>query len=209
MVSADPLIRPKEYFTQREGILGQGSLVFFGYFIGIMVLFWVTLEWIIARVANAPGGVRGELLKELVSVGFFTLIIMVIVWLLVGAVMHFIGGMGTNGSFRDALGLAGWSYAPELVAIPIQGGLIWTEIRDVTFDGTTPAAFARDVESIQAGADTTLALLVMLCVIAWSVFILARGIQGTHDAEPAAAWTAAIIVGIGSLFLSLLGMAPA
>lgn len=209
MVSVDPLVRPRAYFANSDGILGHGSLVFFGYFIGILVLFWVTLEWILARVANAPGGVRGELLKELVSVGFFTLVIMVIVWLLVAAVMHILGGMGTNGSFLDALGLAGWSYAPELIAIPIQGGLIWTEIRDVTFDATTPAAFARDVESFQAGADTTLALVVMLGVIVWSVFILARGIQGTHDAEPAAAWTAAIIVGMGSLFLSLLGMGPA
>ncbi len=203
MPSLDPLVYPREYFSKVDP-LSQGALLFLGYFVATILLFMVTLQLLLSRIENAPTGLTGQVFGQLLGVIFFTFIIMLIAWIVVAAVMHFVGGASGDGSFEDALGLAGFAYAPELLTMPIGMAFIWLETRDLRFDGSDPAEMARQVDELQAHAFGP-GLLLTLLVTVWSVFILARGIQGTHDADSQSAWTAALIVGIGSILLTLLG----
>lgn len=204
MSRLDPLIRPREYFQNTNGVFGEGAIVLGGYFVATMLLLVVVLEMLIRRVEGAPSGLRSEMIPLLFGTGFFAAIFILVAWVVVAAVMHFIGGFGTDGSYKHALGLAGWAYTPEIISTPVHWFLIWLELRGVRFDGSDPAVFRSQIEEFQSVAGPDFGLVVLIGVVLWSMFILARGVQGTHDAEATSAWFAAGIVALGSLFFTLL-----
>lgn len=205
MPPSTPLFDPSGYFRERTRPLKPGAAVFVAMFVAAMALFVFTLELVVARMDGAPPGVRGEIYGRILPVVLVSLVVFAIAWVVVAAVMHLLGGFGTDGRFADALGVAGWAYAPELVTSPIGAALVYLEMRSRTFDATDPSRFAAEVEQFQAGGTSLPGILLLAFVTGWSVYILANGIRETHDAPAETAWLAAIVVGIGSFILGLAG----
>lgn len=206
MPSSGPLFRPADYFARASKIASRGTIVFVGYALGTAVMFFAFVEVLLSRIDDPPAGFRSALQTEVV--GFLPSIAfsLLLAWLVVALVMHFIGGMLSDGRFLDALGVAGWAYAPNLLAVPVHVLVFWWELRDASLDGSSAETLAADLQAVEAGSHAIALFLLELVVIGWSVVILARGIEETHDAEAMAAWGAAGVVGFGAAMLALFGL---
>ncbi|MFP4590374.1 MAG: YIP1 family protein [Halobacteriales archaeon] len=205
MVPATPLHQPKQYFEAVENPLPAGAALAVGRFLGVTLLFVIAVELVLSAMVGGPTGLRGEIYRLLVPVAAFMAVYLAAAWLVVAGVMHVVGGH-SEGRFRDALGVTGWSYAPDLLLMPISAAAMYLEMRDRELMASDPAVFAAEVEELQAQASSIPGLLVTLVVVAWSVYILANGIQATHDTDAKAAWIAAGIVGVGAIALAIVGI---
>lgn len=198
MPPSHPLVRARAYFEHRDDSILPGLGVFALYVVGTGLLVSVILIWTFDQVA-AGGEVSGPGLDAVVAVLVFSLLVTAVVSILVvAAIMHFVGGAG-EGRFEDAVAVAGWAYAPNVLALPVDYVLVQAELRGIT--ATDAVALRNELQAARStlGVEET---LVLLAVTGWSVYILARGIQGTHDTELQDALTAAAIVGAGSVVLT-------
>lgn len=208
MPPVSPLVRPHEFFDTRPDPLAAGLGVFGLYVLGTAAFIYGVLQLFVGQIENLPPEGQRALSRVLPEVfgtfvGFFAVLSVVAV-LLIAAIMHFAaGGPETAGSFADAVAVAGWAYAPDVLALPLRYLLAWYHVQSLTLDGSDPALLAAQVEAAQqpsGGAE----ILVTLAVIAWSVYILARGTAGTHGVEDARTILPALLVGLGALVMSLL-----
>ncbi len=200
-----PLLRPAAYFERTRSPLATGTAVFLAHVIVDSVLLYLVVYLILDRIEELPAGVQGEVLGMMMGILVFAAVIYVIAWFLVAAVMHFLsGGNDTAGSFSDALGVAGWAYTPELISAPILFGFIWTQIEQLDLSGDDPAAIAAEIEALEAGGLHPVAIIVALGVVAWSVYLLSKGVAATHDVSVEKTLPPALLVGAASLLLTLI-----
>lgn len=142
----------------------------------------------------------------LIFVLLFMLVIFVVAWLIIGAVIHVLSGDSAEGSFSDALGIAGWAYAPELVTLPISLGYAYFKLQAYSFDGSDAQQLVSQFEAAEAKMQLQLFPMVVFAVVTiWSVYILAHGVAKTHDVPVNKAAVPAVLVGIGSVILFLVG----
>lgn len=153
-------------------------------------------ELVLEAMEGAPAGVRDELYG---IVG--ELAVAVVALTVVGAILHLIGGLGTEGDVVDSLIVAGWSYAPEVVTFPLAATLIVGQLAGMTIDASDPSVLAAEAERVMGGGAFLPAVALQVAVAAWSVVIMAKGLLGLHEADPARAWAAALLVGVGALVL--------
>lgn len=198
-----PLISPYTYFKTHDNPLAIGLLVFAVSLVGTILLVVANIQLVLAQTEDLPSeavqvinSVLGMTVIALLFVAVFSL-------LLVAAIMHYgSGGSETDGTLLSAVGVAGWSYAPDLLALPIDYLLTRYYIRDMTFDGSDAQTFAAELEAL----DGTLGLLdglLALGIVVWSVYILAKGTAGTHDLSVEDTIVPALVIGIGSLLFRL------
>lgn len=99
--------------------------------------------------------------------------------------------MATAGSYRDAAGVAGWAFAPDVLAF-LGRVLLTTWLYGGAIDNVAPP----DGFASTAGFGFT------LVAVGWSVYILAQGLGGTHDVSGKAALVPAHLIGGTTLLLS-------
>ncbi len=158
-------------------------------------------ELVLEAMEGAPAGVRDELYGIVGELAVAVVALTVVAWIVVGAILHLIGGLGTEGDVVDSLIVAGWSYAPEVVTFPLAATLIVGQLAGMTIDASDPSVLAAEAERVMGGGAFLPAVALQVAVAAWSVVIMAKGLLGLHEADPARAWAAALLVGVGALVL--------
>lgn len=208
MSPVSPLFRPYEYFDTRPEPLASGLVVFGLYVLGTAAFVYAVIRLFVGQIENLPPEGQRALSRVVPEVfgafvGLFVVLAVVAV-VLIAAVMHYaIGGPETAGTFADAVAVAGWAYAPDVLTIPVRYLLAWYHAQTLTLDGSDPEVLSAQVEAAQQPSGGV-ELLLTLIVIAWSVYILARGTAGTHDVDDSRTILPALLVGLGALVMSLL-----
>lgn len=199
-----PLLDPADYFRDRLDPFMPGAGVFVLYVVVELALAYLLVQFMLDRVTGLSPGERSMVRSELSNIFVAAILVAVVAWFVVAVVMHFgVGGPETRGSFGDAMGVAGWAYAPEIVtAIPIY---LYARhrIAGLDLDTSDPQAFQAEVESLAGGTADGVLVLLLLAVTVWSVYILAKGVSETHDVSLSRATLPAVVVGIGSFVLTL------
>ncbi|WP_435348828.1 YIP1 family protein [Haloarchaeobius sp. HRN-SO-5] len=203
MVPYTPLVRPKEYFEGRRDVLMPAMGVFAVYVVGGVLLMNALVNTLVAQIERPPAGLDAALNQVMGTVVFMSVIIAIVALLVVAAIMHYLSGSGQFGAFSDAVAVAGWAYAPNAIFIPLQYGYARNQIRQLSFDGSDPAVLARQFEAVQSQF-TAVSMVLHLLIVAWSVYILAKGIAGTHDCTVDETIGPALLVGVGALVMQFL-----
>ena len=199
-----PLRDPTGYFEDRPNPFTPGAGVFALHVLVDVVLVYLLLRFMLAEIDGLSSAERSEVTSTVTQVLFLAVFIYLIAWLVVAAVMHFgVGGPESRGSFGDAMGVAGWAYAPEVIAAVPTYLWVRQQIGALDLDASDPRALEAEIESMTTGAADGVALLILLGVTAWSVFILAKGVAQTHDVPLDRAVLPAVIVGIGSFIFGV------
>lgn len=200
MTPATPLLRPHRYFAERDDALRTGGIVFVGYVLASVLRPVAVLVLITSRM-NGPNGVASNLAGVLVVRSIPGVLVALVGWFVVGGAMHYLsGGDETPGTYDDALAVAGWAYAPNAVAIPVELGFARRRLAELD-----PAAdFDAAVEAVAGAGVAPMEFLVLLGVAAWSAYVLARGTAATHDVPAERTVGPAVAVGFASFILSLL-----
>ncbi|QSX01029.1 Yip1 family protein [Haloterrigena alkaliphila] len=208
MAPRTPLFDPAEYFARTSRATAQNRGI------GVFVLFvvleiaWlsVAIRLLFAQVHDLGPRLEQQIMSAITGIIVITTIVIVIAWLVVAAIMHY-GTSGSNGpgTFTDALSVAGWAYAPELVSLVPSALYGWWTVRQLSFNGSDPDRLAAEFDSVasQAGMGIVPILLVLATTV-WSVYILTYGIAETHDVPVDRAVTPAVVVGLGSVVLFLI-----
>ena len=207
MAPKTPLVDPAGYFESEANHVGVGTVVFGLHLLLNVVWLYVGIRFLFSRVQNLDPQVEQRVLSIMSGIVVVVAIVLVVGWLVVAAVIHYgSGGSKTNGTFTDALGVAGWAYAPEVVFF-VPGILYaWREIRQRSFDGSDPQELAAEFQALGAQADlSAVSVLLMAATTIWSVYILTYGVAETHDVDLETAALPAIAVGVGSILLWLVG----
>lgn len=200
MPSKTPLARPREYFDQHPDPLLPGLGVWVLYVIGTLVSLYALIRLLLAHSVNVPDAAVGALYDLLVGTAILTIPLSIVALLVVAGIMHYWCKSGHLDSFGAALAVAGWSYAPEIIAIPINYLIAFIQFRGRTFDASDPQQFTGQFEALQT-TSTIPDIVIALVVVGWSVYILAWGISSTHEVEIDEALVPALIIGVGSLLL--------
>ncbi|ELZ09441.1 hypothetical protein C479_11505 [Halovivax asiaticus JCM 14624] len=182
-----------------------------GVFVSYAVLELVAVFFLLTHVLDQITGLtpaQERLLQSSVPSMVVGMVIgIVVAWLVVAAVMHFgSGGERTVGTFPDALGIAGWAYAPEIVFLVPMTANGWHQLQSLSFDGSNPEQLP--IQMNEAAVQLTpnpISMVFLFLVTAWSVYILTYGVAETHDVPPKTAALPAVVVGIGSIFAALTG----
>lgn len=198
-----PLFRPKAYFERaRDPVIG-GLGVFVLYVIGSIVGFGAIASLVLGQIDDPPAGLRSAMTELFLLTAIISIVVAVIALLVVAGIMHlFTSGPDAEGSFWDAIGVAGWAYAPEIASLPLLYLYARWRIGQLSIDGSDPELAVQQMESLQDPSGV--GLLITLGVVAWSVYILAKGTSGTHDVDVGKALLPALLIGVGSFLLSLL-----
>lgn len=196
-----PLRRPGAYFREGSPSMRSALAVFALYAVVNVVGLLLATELVLEAMEGAPAGVRDELYGIVGELAVAVVALTVVAWIVVGAILHLIGGLGTEGDVVDSLIVAGWSYAPEVVTFPLAATLIVGQLAGMTIDASDPSVLAAEAERVMGGGAFLPAVALQVAVAAWSVVIMAKGLLGLHEADPARAWAAALIVGVGALVL--------
>ena len=199
-----PLLYPTTYFEQEPNPLPSGLMIFVLTAVGSTILLFAYLQLLIDQTENLPSGVTQSVYALLGTTVVITMVVAVISLVVVAAIMHYvIGGSDTAGSFRAAIAVAGWSYAPDLLALPLNYAITRYYLSDMTFDGSDLQELAAEMEALD-GTLGILDIVLAIGVVSWSVYILAKGTAGTHDVSVSDTIIPALIIGIGSLLFRLI-----
>lgn len=207
MAPVTPLLDPKAYFSTNSKPFAAGSGVFLLYaFVSLAVAF-VVIQHVFDQISGLTPREEQVVSSVIPTVLFFAAVATLIAWLVVAAVMHFgSGGSRAGGSFGDALGVAGWAYAPELLFFVPQTIYGWNKISALDLDGSNPSQLSNRANELATQTSTELVpVAFLLLTTAWSVYILAYGVSETHGVSLDRATLLAAIVGIGSILLTLAG----
>ena len=198
-----PLREPHEYFDGQLDPFSRGAAVFALHVVVDVVVIVILVRLLLGRIENPPAGLEQEVSSLLAGTIVFALVIYVIAWLVVAAVMHFLsGGSSTAGSFGDALGVAGWAYAPEVITAPATLAFAWYQLSQLHLDGSDTARLVAELETLERVTFHPISIAILLVVTAWSVYILAKGVAATHDVSVDRTLLPAALIGIGSFLLA-------
>ena len=198
-----PLLRPRAYFERARDPFFGGLVVFVLYVIGTIIGIGAMASLVVGQIDDPPAGLRSAMTELLLLTAIIYVVIAVVALLIVAAIMHlFTAGPDSEGSFGDAVGVAGWAYAPEIASLPLLYLYARWRVGQLSIDGSDPELAVQQMETLQDPSGV--GLLVTFGVVAWSVYILAKGTSGTHDVDIGNALLPALLIGVGSFLLSLL-----
>lgn len=203
MVPRTPLFRPETYFKRRLKAKQSALGVFALYVVGSILLFIAIVDVLVAQIENPPSEFVAALNAELGKMGVIFVIFAVISLLFVAAIMHFLSGTGADGSFSDTLAVAGWSYAPNTLFLPIKYIAAHHRIQQFSFNAVDSSVFASQFEAVRSQA-TPDSILMSLVIIAWSVYILTKGTAGSHNVPVDETIWPALLIGIGAFVMQFL-----
>lgn len=199
-----PLVRPREYFENRDDALRPGLSVFAAYVALIGVFMYAVLRLFKANIVNAPPAFESALNDAFGTIFLMVIIISVLALLSISAVLHWLtGGSDRIGPFRETVAVAAWAYAPNILSLPVDYLLYRYDLAGVTFDGSNPAAIEAQMEALQRGAAGWPSILLSALVVLWSVYILAYGTAGTHDIAVSRAVLPSGLIGLVAFLASL------
>lgn len=202
-----PLLDPYAYFHDRYDSFLPGAVVFVAHVVVDLVLVFAVVWLLFQQISNPPTGLWSQLVSLLIGTALLSLLIYLIAWLVVGALMHYLsGGSQTDGTLSDALGVAGWAYAPELLFALPTFAFAWNHIRSLTLDGSDPERLVAELEAIEQLGLHPLEIVFLFVIVGWSVYILAKGTSATHNVPIEKTVPPAAIVGLGSFVLTLLAL---
>ncbi|QLK27428.1 YIP1 family protein [Natrinema zhouii] len=204
MPPKSPLVHPREYFQNRSNPLRSGLVIVVLYAVATTVLMWIVVNQLLAQMENVPSGITDSM-NELVSTAAVSNVVLLALSLLViAAFMHYsCGGSDTDGSFEDAVAVAGWAYAPDLLELPVRYLLVRNTIADLEIDLENTEQAASAVQSLE-GSFTLPTLLTSVVVVGWSVYILSNATAGSHNVDLQKTFLPAVIVGICALVFRLI-----
>ena len=206
MAPKTPLLDPHTYFDAYRDPFIAGMAVWLAHVIGWMIAIFAILRLFISRIEGLPPGAGREVYREFVPMVFLFAILAVLALLVVAGIMHTLSRYaGGTGSFGDALAVAGWSYAPDLIELPITYLAAWWQMRDMRLDASEPQQFLPEVE---AAIEPTggLMILTSLGVVVWSVYILAKGTAATHELPVGKTIWPALLIGFGAFVFRASGV---
>ncbi|KDE58663.1 hypothetical protein EL22_03295 [Halostagnicola sp. A56] len=199
-----PLLHPREYFENRSTPLRSGLAVAALLVIATGVLNWAIADQMLAQMENVPRGATGEMNEFASTAAVWAFVSAIVSLLVIAAFMHYsASGSDTDGSFEDAVAVAGWAYAPDLLELPIRYLLVRNTISGLELNLDDTQQFVSEVQSIQ-GAVMLPTLLTSVVVVGWSVYILSKGTAGAHNVDLEKTFLPAVIVGIVALVFRLL-----
>ncbi len=205
MPSNTPLMHPQSYFREQQDTALHGVGVFALHVVGMIVMIYALKELLLAHSTNVPDAAVRAMNDVIVGTVLLSIPIAIVSLLVVAGFMHWWCRSDYHDSYLAAVGVAAWSYAPDLLAVPANYALAWFQFRGRTFDAADPEQFTAELEALQASGGIG-DLLLALIVVAWSVYILAFGIAATHDVDVDESLTPALIVGFVSLILRVMAM---
>lgn len=202
MSSRTPLVKPSEYFASSDDVFTAGYGVFacntIVRLLGAWVVFWYLRLQIVGPTDPFVGSFGALFGGRLIVAG----LIMIGGWLLVAALLHVRFDGPDTGDYQDALGVAGWSYAPNLVVAPLQFGLVLSEVQPLLADRAELEVVRRELTQLGALQTEPVGLGLLLVSTGWSVYILAQGVTEIYDASTYDSWLAASLIGAGSVLLA-------
>lgn len=207
MAPRTPLRNPRAYFSKNSQPFASGAAVFVLYaFVTLVVTYAIVLQ-LFDRISGLTPRQEQELSSLVPPMILFMAVGFLIAWFVVAAVLHFAsGGSRTDGSFGDALGVAGWAYAPELLISVPQIAYSWNRISTIDLDGSDPGQLSNRMNELATQASMELVpVAFLLLTTVWSVYILAYGVSETHDVSLERAALPAVIVALGSILLTFAG----
>ncbi|ELZ06284.1 hypothetical protein C482_00640 [Natrialba chahannaoensis JCM 10990] len=202
-----PLFDPTTYFRSRPNLLPLGAGVFVCHMVLELAGVYVFIRAFFAQVQGLDAQLERQVLS-IIGIGLvFSAVIFVVAWLVVAAVMHYgSGGSATDGSFTDALAVAGWAYAPEIVFFAPSMWYGWQSLSSLSLESSDPARLAAEVDAATTQLEFTIVSMVLfLLVTSWSVYILAYGVSETHEVPVSTALAPAVLIALGSALLFVLG----
>lgn len=198
-----PLVRPKAYFERTDDAVVPGLVVFAAYVVGTCATIYAVVDLLFDEATNVPPEAERAVDRILPGTLVVILVTALIGLFLVAFIMHVFNSADATGEYRDAIAVAGWAYAPNALAIPITYLHTRTEIRGMSLDGSDPEAFQSQLEAAQSDGSGLIPALVLALVCAWSVYILAYGVAGTHDTSVDNTVLPAVGIGVGAFLLGL------
>lgn len=204
MPPKSPLVRPYGYFQNQSHPLRSGLVIVVLYAVATTVLMWLVVNQLLAQMENVPGGATGYPNELVSTAAVLNVVLLALSLLAVAAFMHYsCGGGATDGSFEDAVAVAGWAYAPDLLELPVRYLLARNAIADLEIDWENTEQAMAAVQSLE-GATTLPTLLTSAVAVGWSVYVLSNGIAGSHDVDLEKTFLPAVIVGICALLFRLI-----
>lgn len=195
-----PLFNPEEYFASRGSTLLSGLAVFALNVIGTILVIWLTAQLLVNRMNSLPPGLDRALFNVIGTMAIVIVVVSLIALLVIAAIMH-VPARG-DGTFVDAMAVAGWSYAPDVIVLPISFLVARWRIRQLPTNLST-REFTTQVQMIESSIGVP-DVVISLFVVGWSVYILAKGTAGTHDVDVRKTIVPALVIGVGSLILRFL-----
>lgn len=197
-----PLIDPASYFEHKRDPLTAGLLVFAAHIVAVMAFVYWVVTAVFDAIENPPSGLERALSDMVPTLLFFVILSALIAYAVVAAIMHYgSGGSGTSGTFGDAAAVAGWAYAPNLLATPLQYLTARRYLDSLSLTASDPEALQAQIEAAQT-APGAIGLAIQVGIVLWSVYILAQGVSATHDVDVETAAVPAVVIGIGALLLA-------
>lgn len=204
MAPRTPLLDPSGYFSTSRNPFARGTGVFALHVVLDLIVAYLLVSFLFGRIDGLSPGERRQVESLVMSLLFFAAFVYVIAWLVVAAIMHYTsGGAKTDGTFADALGVAGWAYAPEIVALVPTALYGWQRLSALELDASNEQRLQAEIEALAAQQVDLVSVLILLVVTGWSVVILAKGVAETHDVSLDTAAIPAIVVGLGSILFAL------
>ncbi|AHG01145.1 hypothetical protein HALLA_17940 [Halostagnicola larsenii XH-48] len=174
------------------------------YAVATTVLIWLIMDQLLAQMENVPSGATDYMNELLSTAAVLNLVMVAISLLVIAAFMHYsCGGSDTDGSFEDAVAVAGWAYAPNLLELPVRYLLARNTIASLELDLENIQQATAEVQSLE-GALTFPTLLTSIVVVGWSIYILSKGTAGTHDVALEKTFLPAVVVGVVALVFELI-----
>lgn len=198
-----PLLRPDRYFASRDRMAYWTGLGCWLVYVAVTLAgtYWF-LQALAERTRSADvdvAAIASEVFMLMVDrLVFFPLLALLIA---AGVMHYFASAADSKGTFTDAVGVAGWAFAPLVAAFVVNLSVARRGLRGQFFDGSDPATFAAETEAWALSLSGPGLLVVHLLATAWCVYILAFGTAGTHDVPLKETGYVAVVLGAAYLAL--------
>lgn len=200
-----PLLFPGRYFERTDDPLPSGLAVFAVYLVGTTAYTYLVFQHVLDSFLSRPVGLERAIGSYLPTTLFFAAVSSCVALLVVAAVLHFGSGRieARRGEFRDAVAVAGWGYAPNVLVLPVAYLYVREQLEGLTLRASDLDSVSAEVEAVQS-ATGEVHLLLTLVVVAWSVYVLGYGIAATHDVDTVDAFVLAGFVGLFAFLASFI-----
>lgn len=201
MAPYTPLVRPRSYFETRPRSIGTAIVVFSLYLAGSIGTVYAVTSLLLERTWGLPPDGESAVFGAITASNLWFVLRSIVLLVLIAAVIHFLSGWDeTDGTYDDALCVAGWSFAPQIVALPIDFTVSWYFLQDRQFVFSDDAALSAQQKALEATIETV-AIPLALIVAAWTMYIIVDGAAAAYDVDRAETLGPAVIVGVATILL--------
>lgn len=192
------LVRPREFFeeTPAPSAIEGAFAVFFVALttMAAVVVLGIVLSTLFRRQGypEAAAAIPGAILR----IGLVAVVGVGIVWVVSGAIMHFIASLSGGGaSFGRTLGVTGYGMLPSILNTVVGVGLVYVSLQSADLQGGPAAVAAQIGGLLETGGPFR--GLVNWGFLAWEGAIWTVGLREVHDISWANAAIAAAVVAVG------------